>query len=211
MKRNATAALGAALTAMTPVGVALAAQTGTATQNVKPDPLPLRTQVHGKGSIEARMRVSGHRIAAHRRLVARNEKLARKVHGLSEHAARHHAAVARRWSNPRLRRQNHRLERELRAASTTTTAPAPGSSSASATTSGVSSSALAAIRSCESGGNYSTSTGNGFYGAYQFTQSTWASVGGTGSPASASPAEQDRRAAILYSRSGAGQWPVCGH
>jgi hypothetical protein len=69
---------------------------------------------------------------------------------------------------------------------------------------------LAAIRQCESGGNYSTNTGNGFYGAYQFTQSTWESVGGSGSPAAASPAEQDKRAAILYAKSGPGPWPVCG-
>ena len=69
---------------------------------------------------------------------------------------------------------------------------------------------LQAIRQCESGGNYSTNTGNGFYGAYQFTQSTWESVGGTGNPAAASPAEQDKRAAILYSQQGAAPWPVCG-
>ena len=69
---------------------------------------------------------------------------------------------------------------------------------------------LAAIRACESGGNYSTNTGNGFYGAYQFTLSTWQSVGGTGNPANASPAEQDMRAARLYAREGAAPWPVCG-
>jgi hypothetical protein len=69
---------------------------------------------------------------------------------------------------------------------------------------------LAAIRQCESGGNYSTDTGNGFHGAYQFTQSTWQSVGGSGNPAAASPAEQDRRAAMLYAREGAAPWPVCG-
>jgi resuscitation-promoting factor RpfE len=69
---------------------------------------------------------------------------------------------------------------------------------------------LAAIRACESGGNYGTNTGNGFYGAYQFTQSTWSSVGGSGNPASASPAEQDKRAAMLYAREGASPWPVCG-
>lgn len=69
---------------------------------------------------------------------------------------------------------------------------------------------LAAIRACESGGNYSTQTGNGFYGAYQFTLGTWASVGGTGNPAAASPAEQDKRAWILYQREGASPWPVCG-
>jgi hypothetical protein len=65
-------------------------------------------------------------------------------------------------------------------------------------------------RQCESGGDYSTNTGNGFAGAYQFTPSTWASVGGSGSPAAASPAEQDRRAAMLYAREGSAPWPVCG-
>jgi len=69
---------------------------------------------------------------------------------------------------------------------------------------------LAAIAQCESGGNYGTNTGNGFFGAYQFTLSTWASVGGSGNPAAASPAEQDKRAAMLYAREGAAPWPVCG-
>lgn len=67
-------------------------------------------------------------------------------------------------------------------------------------------------RSCESGssGLYRADTGNGFYGAYQFTLGTWASVGGSGNPAQASPLEQDYRAVVLLKRSGAGQWPVCG-
>jgi hypothetical protein len=69
---------------------------------------------------------------------------------------------------------------------------------------------LSSIRACESGGNYATNTGNGFYGAYQFTMSTWSSVGGSGNPANASPAEQDQRAAMLYARAGASPWPVCG-
>jgi len=70
--------------------------------------------------------------------------------------------------------------------------------------------ALRAIAACESGGDYAADTGNGFYGAYQFDQATWASVGGSGSPAAASPAEQDARAAQLYARAGASPWPVCG-
>lgn len=69
---------------------------------------------------------------------------------------------------------------------------------------------LESIAKCESGGNPSTNTGNGFYGKYQFTQSTWQSVGGSGSPSAASEAEQDRRAAMLYAREGAAPWPVCG-
>lgn len=68
---------------------------------------------------------------------------------------------------------------------------------------------LVRIRQCESGGNYSTNTGNGFFGAFQFTLSTWRSVGGRGYPHHASRREQDKRAMILYRRSGPGQWPVC--
>jgi hypothetical protein len=70
--------------------------------------------------------------------------------------------------------------------------------------------ALQAIAACESGGNPATDTGNGFYGKYQFTLGTWQSIGGTGNPAQASEAEQDRRAAMLYAREGASPWPVCG-
>jgi hypothetical protein len=69
---------------------------------------------------------------------------------------------------------------------------------------------LQAIAACESGGNPATDTGNGFYGKYQFTLQTWESVGGSGNPAAAGEAEQDRRAAVLYAREGATPWPVCG-
>jgi hypothetical protein len=69
---------------------------------------------------------------------------------------------------------------------------------------------LEAIAACESGGNPATNTGNGFYGKFQFTLQTWQSVGGSGNPADASEAEQNKRAAILYAREGASPWPVCG-
>ena len=70
---------------------------------------------------------------------------------------------------------------------------------------------LQAIAACESGGNPRAIGGGGAYrGKYQFSYSTWAAVGGSGDPAAAPEAEQDRRAAMLYARSGAGQWPVCG-
>ncbi len=69
---------------------------------------------------------------------------------------------------------------------------------------------LQAIAACESGGNPATDTGNGFYGKYQFTLETWAAVGGSGNPAAASEAEQDRRATILYEQAGPSPWPVCG-
>jgi hypothetical protein len=70
---------------------------------------------------------------------------------------------------------------------------------------------LQAIAACESGGNPRAIGGGGLYrGKYQFSVATWQGVGGTGDPAAASEAEQDLRAALLYERSGPGQWPVCG-
>ncbi len=69
---------------------------------------------------------------------------------------------------------------------------------------------LASIAQCESGGDYSANTGNGYYGAYQFTQETWEGVGGSGLPSEASPEEQDMRAQALMEQSGSSPWPVCG-
>jgi LysM repeat protein len=66
---------------------------------------------------------------------------------------------------------------------------------------------LARVRQRESGGNYADNTGNGYYGAYQFSLGTWESVGGSGLPSSASPAEQDMRAQMLYNERGCSPWP----
>ncbi len=71
--------------------------------------------------------------------------------------------------------------------------------------------AWAALRQCESRGNYGAVSPSGRYrGAYQFDVSTWLAVGGTGDPAAAAANEQDARALILFQRRGAGPWPVCG-
>jgi soluble lytic murein transglycosylase-like protein len=67
----------------------------------------------------------------------------------------------------------------------------------------------AALAKCESGGNAQAYNPAGYYGLYQFSKSTWASVGGSGDPRSASAAEQTARAQALYARGGAGQWG-CG-
>lgn len=70
---------------------------------------------------------------------------------------------------------------------------------------------LERIKQCESGGDYTAVSPSGRYrGAYQFDQRTWESVGGTGDPAAASPAEQDARAAELQRRRGSAPWPNCG-
>lgn len=68
---------------------------------------------------------------------------------------------------------------------------------------------LACIRAHESdtAGGYGAVSGDGTYrGAYQFDARTWASVGGQGDPADASPTEQDQRAAELLARRGTQPW-----
>ncbi|MXZ29572.1 MAG: hypothetical protein F4236_06975 [Acidimicrobiia bacterium] len=67
-----------------------------------------------------------------------------------------------------------------------------------------------ALRQCESSGNYLVNTGNGYFGAYQFDQPTWESVGGSGRPHWAEPVVQDARARLLFARRGWQPWPICG-
>jgi len=68
-----------------------------------------------------------------------------------------------------------------------------------------------ALAQCESGGSATIVSANGLYhGLYQFSVPTWKSVGGAGLPSQAPASEQTARAKMLYERSGAGQWPVCG-
>ena len=67
-----------------------------------------------------------------------------------------------------------------------------------------------AIARCESGGNWSISTGNGYFGGLQFTMGTWRANGGSGSPAGASREEQIRVAENVLRTQGLHAWPVCG-
>ncbi|PZE64310.1 transglycosylase family protein [Curtobacterium sp. MCBD17_021] len=66
-----------------------------------------------------------------------------------------------------------------------------------------------ALAACESSGNWATNTGNGYYGGLQFTQSTWAANGGTGSPAGASRETQIAVAENVLATQGWGAWPAC--
>src|SRR5262245_33213082 len=65
------------------------------------------------------------------------------------------------------------------------------------------------LAQCESGGNWAISTGNGYYGGLQFSQSSWRAAGGSGNPAGASREEQIRVAQNLQSQQGWGAWPAC--
>lgn len=66
-----------------------------------------------------------------------------------------------------------------------------------------------ALAECESGGNWSTNTGNGFSGGLQFTPQTWAGFGGTGSPENASKEQQIAVAERVQAEQGWGAWPDC--
>jgi uncharacterized protein YabE (DUF348 family) len=65
------------------------------------------------------------------------------------------------------------------------------------------------IAACESGGNWSINTGNGFYGGLQFTLSTWRGYGGSGMPNQASRAAQIAVAKRIQAAQGWGAWPAC--
>lgn len=67
-----------------------------------------------------------------------------------------------------------------------------------------------AVAQCESGGNWSTNTGNGFSGGLQFTPSTWKAYGGQGTPQNASKSQQIQVAEQVLAGQGKGAWPVCG-
>ena len=89
-------------------------------------------------------------------------------------------------------------------------AAASVSTAAPASSGGVNWSAIAA---CESGGNWSANTGNGFYGGLQFTEQTWLGYGGGQYASSADLATAAQQIAVaqrVLAGQGIGAWPVCG-
>lgn len=69
------------------------------------------------------------------------------------------------------------------------------------------------VAQCESGGNWSINTGNGFYGGLQFTNSTWAAYGGTAYAQRADQASKEQQIAVaekVLAGQGKGAWPNCG-
>ena len=202
MRRKTTTALALAST-MLAVPVALAA--AEADDPPSPTRTALRAPVGGHLTVASQMRAEA-RENLQQDLIRRAMKVARRVAGVRDEDFARRAELARlRGQAPeQLRERVRELGRELREARREERrerreAQAPQASPV-----------LEAIAACESGGDPTTDTGNGFYGKYQFTLETWAAVGGSGNPAQASEAEQDRRAAILYAQAGASPWPVCG-
>lgn len=68
------------------------------------------------------------------------------------------------------------------------------------------------LAECESGGNWSTNTGNGYHGGLQFNPTTWNSMGGDQYAPTADKATREQQIAVaskLQSQAGWGQWPAC--
>ena len=69
-----------------------------------------------------------------------------------------------------------------------------------------------AIAACESGGDWSIATGNGYYGGLQFSAGTWRASGGGEFAATADQATRDQQivvAARVLDEQGWGAWPTC--
>ncbi|MFJ9040492.1 transglycosylase family protein [Streptomyces sp. NPDC102406] len=69
------------------------------------------------------------------------------------------------------------------------------------------------VAACESGGNWSINTGNGYYGGLQFSSSTWAAYGGTAYASSADQASKAQQISVaekVLASQGKGAWPSCG-
>jgi Transglycosylase-like domain len=189
-KTTTATAIASALLAA-PAAAALAAE---ADDPPSPTQAALRAPVGGHLTVASQMRAEA-RENRQEDLIPRAMKLAGRVadvRGERFEAAAQRAQL-RGQAPDELAERMRELRRDLREARAPAASPV-----------------LEAIAACESGGDPTTDTGNGFYGKYQFTLETWAAVGGTGNPAQASEAEQDRRAAILYAQAGASPWPVCG-
>ena len=127
----------------------------------------------------------------------------------------------------RLRLPNHHQVKPWLARAASAATPAPASAAPATTSSPASAPATAspsalpsaiganwsAIAACESGGNWSANTGNGFYGGLQFSQGTWDAYGGGQYAASANEASQSQQIAVaqrVLAGQGIGAWPVCG-
>ena len=68
------------------------------------------------------------------------------------------------------------------------------------------------LAQCESGGNWSINTGNGYYGGIQFNQQTWAAYGGTKYASRADLATREQQIDIakkVQANQGWGAWPAC--
>ncbi|CAN5883268.1 transglycosylase family protein [soil metagenome] len=112
----------------------------------------------------------------------------------------------------RAQRSALRVPRVAAATATVATAVAAPMIGLAAPASAADDSTWNALAQCESGGNWSINTGNGFYGGVQFYQPTWEGYGGTQYAPRADLASREQQIAIaekVLAGQGWGAWPAC--
>jgi Transglycosylase-like domain len=149
---------------------------------------------------------SAGQLPAHEIEMARRAQQFAAIKAMRIAEARRAARAAARRAT---RRAAHRAARRAALHQARQAHRTPGTPSAPAQSSGGLSGVWTCISQHESGGNPAANTGNGFYGAFQFTVASWQAVGGpSGLPSSYPLSVQLHYAEVLQARSGWGNWPV---
>ena len=150
--------------------------------------------------------------AEQRQLDSLESRLAAAEHAAAEHAAAARAAAARAAAGAQGGPVNGGLVDLVKSqttadptSTTATTSPPRRRRGGGGSAGGV----WLQLRECESGDDYQADTGNGYYGAYQFSESTWKGLGYPGYPYQEPPAMQDAAARTLQAEYGWDQWPAC--
>jgi len=201
-RRISLAVTGAATVTIVAVasGVAAAATEGAASGVASSQ--PARTAVDSYGLTQSALQLAQVRTHVVKMDLRKRGAEARRAD--ARRAAARRAAAAQRAAERAAARQAAQQQQQQ-----PTAAPAP--SQAPPAASGAVN--WDAIAQCESGGNWSINTGNGYYGGLQFTQQTWEAYGGLSyAPRAdlASRAAQNAGARKVNAAGGLGAWPVCG-
>ena len=180
-------------------GVAAAAPEGPASRVASSQ--PARTAVDSYGLTQSALQLAQVRTHVVKMDLRKRGAEARRAD--ARRAAARRAAAAQRAAERAAARQAAQQQQQPTAAPAPSQAPSAASGAVN----------WDAIAQCESGGNWSINTGNGYYGGLQFTQQTWEAYGGLSYAPRADLASRAAQIAVaekVYAAGGLGAWPVCG-
>ena len=200
-RRISIAITGAAAATIVAVasGVAAAAPEGSASRVASSQ--PARTAVDSYGLTQSALQLAQVRTHVVKMDLRKRGADARRAD--ARRAAARRAAAAQRAAERAAARQAAQQQQQPTAAPAPSQAPPAASGAVN----------WDAIAQCESGGNWSINTGNGYYGGLQFTQQTWEAYGGLSYAPRADLASRAAQIAVaekVYAAGGLGAWPVCG-
>ena len=201
-RRISLAVTGAAAATIVAVasGVAAAAPEGSASRVASSQ--PARTAVDSYGLTQSALQLA--QVRTHVVKMDLRKRGAEARRAAARRAAARRAAAAQRAAERAAARQAAQ-QQPTAAASAPSQSPQPPPASGAVN--------WDAIAQCESGGNWSINTGNGYYGGLQFTQQTWEANGGLTYAPRADLASRGAQIAVaekVYAAGGLGAWPVCG-